>query len=67
MTMPCDKEKKDELSGTGAVAPVTVPIGKTPNYGGKEKDRDDVEVWDDQEIKESILNNIKILRSNAKS
>lgn len=60
----CD-HKVDEISTTSAVAPVTVPLGKKPNYGGKSKKSKDVEVWDDQrimELKEGILNTIKKIK-----
>lgn len=63
--MPNNKSKKDELSSTSAVAPVTVPLGQEPNYDALEDDEDDEESLD--EVKGNILTNIKMLKAYAES
>lgn len=60
-----NKCKKDELSGTGAVAPVTVPLGQKPNYDALEDEEDDEDNLD--EVAENILENIKVLKAYAES
>lgn len=62
--MPNNK-RKDELSGTGAIAPVTVPLGQEPNYDALEDDEDDETPLD--EVKENILMRIKELKAYAES
>lgn len=57
------KDEKNELSSTGAVAPVTVPLGQEPNYDALEDEEDEEETLD--EVKNNILTNINVLRAYA--
>lgn len=62
--MPKNK-RKDELSSTSGIAPVTVPMGQEPNYDALEDDEDDEETLD--EVKQNILTSIKMLKAYAES